>query len=234
MAIAVSDSPLFSAGQQPASLNDGDPRLQYSYPTPQQVPQPYQSYRNPSASNYNHPTTLPLINVHGSHLPPPQIGLLGAISVHEREKKRKGGPGVVMTGRKRRRRLAEEGQHKLDGFQNQKLQMAQNGLMYGSQFGPGSPVPSSSGGDTPHDEGKHNLSFAPFKQGLAKSQAQQAANQGTVNRPGKSGGANGKGKKKARQDGWAGSSSLAPVDTTASISESGTHLAPPSPSYTEP
>jgi hypothetical protein len=142
-----------------------------------------------------------------------------------------------MTGRKHRRRLAEEGQHKLDGFQNQKPQMAQNRLMYGSQFGPESPVhvtPSSSGGDTPHDEGKHNLSFTPFRQGLAKSQAQQAANQGTANHPGKSGGANGKGKKKARQDGWAGSSSLAPVDTTASVSKSGTHLAPPSPSYTEP
>jgi len=58
-------------------------------------------------------------------------------------------------------------------------------------------------------EGKYKSSFAPSKQAtqrLAKSQAQQAAHQAAVHRPGKSGGANGKGKRKVRQDSWAESS----------------------------
>jgi len=55
-------------GQQSAFPNDDDPRLQsYSYPAPQQVPQPYQSYRDPSTSYSNHPPTLPPINVSGNH-----------------------------------------------------------------------------------------------------------------------------------------------------------------------
>ena len=67
MSIIVSNSPLFSVGQQSAFPNNDDPRLQYSYPAPQQVPQPYQSYRDPSTSYSNHPTTLPPINVSGSN-----------------------------------------------------------------------------------------------------------------------------------------------------------------------
>jgi hypothetical protein len=68
VAILVSNSPLFSVGQQSAFSNDDDPRLQYSYPAPQQVAQPYQSYRDPSTS-YSNPTTLPLprINVPENH-----------------------------------------------------------------------------------------------------------------------------------------------------------------------
>jgi homeobox protein YOX1/YHP1 len=65
MLVAVSDSPLFSVGQQPAFPNDDDPRLQYTYPAPQ--PQPYQSYRDPSTSYSNHPTTLPPINDSANH-----------------------------------------------------------------------------------------------------------------------------------------------------------------------
>ena len=64
MPIVVSNSPQFSVGQQSAFPDDDDPRLQYTYPAPQQVPQPYQSYRDPSTSYSNHPTTLPPINSH--------------------------------------------------------------------------------------------------------------------------------------------------------------------------
>jgi hypothetical protein len=51
---------------------------------------------------------------------------------------------------------------------------------------------------------------------------------------GESGGTNGKGKEKARQDGWMGSSSLPPADTAiTSVSEDGALLTPRSPSCTE-
>ena len=69
--------------------------------------------------------------------PPPQTGLLGAVSAHERERKREGGLGATLTARERDRRLAEERQRKLDDFQKQQLEMVQNGSMYGQQFGPG-------------------------------------------------------------------------------------------------
>jgi hypothetical protein len=58
--------------------------------------------------------------------------------------------------------------------------------------------------------------------------------QTAVHSPGYGEGANGKGKRKAGQDRWAESSSLAPVDpVTTSVSEGGTLLAPSSPSYAE-
>lgn len=68
--------------------------------------------------------------------PPPQTGLLGAITAHERERKREGGFGAALTERERDKRLAEERQRKIDDFQRQQLEMAQNGgSMYGgSQF----------------------------------------------------------------------------------------------------
>lgn len=69
--------------------------------------------------------------------PPPQTGLLGAVSAHERERQREGGIGAALTERERDRRMAEERQRKLDDFQKQQLEMVQNGSMYGSQFGPG-------------------------------------------------------------------------------------------------
>jgi CCR4-NOT transcriptional complex subunit CAF120 len=74
-------------------------------------------------------------------------------------------------------------------------------------------TPSDSRDDVSQDsgsyEGKYKSSFAPSKQAtqrLAKSQAQQAAHQAAVHRPGKSGGTNGKGKRKVHQDSWAESS----------------------------
>lgn len=67
MSITLSNSPPLLVGQQSAFTNDDEPRLQYSYPAPQQPPQPYQSYRDPSPSYSNHPTTLPPINVTANH-----------------------------------------------------------------------------------------------------------------------------------------------------------------------
>ncbi|KIJ13455.1 hypothetical protein PAXINDRAFT_170519 [Paxillus involutus ATCC 200175] len=68
--------------------------------------------------------------------PPPQTGLLGAITAHERERKREGGVGATLTEREREKRLAEDCQRKLDEFQRQQLEMAQSGMM-GGQFGMG-------------------------------------------------------------------------------------------------
>ncbi|KAG7089468.1 hypothetical protein E1B28_011153 [Marasmius oreades] len=76
-----------------------------------------------------------LINVPNKP-PPPQTGLLGAITAHERERKRDGGVGAALTERERERRLAEERQRRFDDAQRQQLdQMQQGGSMYGNQFG---------------------------------------------------------------------------------------------------
>ncbi|KAH9481606.1 CCR4-NOT transcriptional complex subunit [Psilocybe cubensis] len=76
-----------------------------------------------------------LINVPNKP-PPPQTGLLGAITAHERERKREGGVGAALTEREREKRLAEERQRRFDDHQRQQLdQMQQGGSMYGGQFG---------------------------------------------------------------------------------------------------
>jgi CCR4-NOT transcriptional complex subunit CAF120 len=67
-----------------------------------------------------------LINVPNKP-PPPQTGLLGAITAHERERKREGGVGAALTEREREKRMAEERQRKLDEFQRQQLEMVQSG-----------------------------------------------------------------------------------------------------------
>ena len=60
--------------------------------------------------------------------PPPQTGLLGAVTAHERERKREGGVGAVLTERERERRMAEERQRRFDEMQRQQLdQMTLNG-----------------------------------------------------------------------------------------------------------
>jgi CCR4-NOT transcriptional complex subunit CAF120 len=75
-----------------------------------------------------------LINVPNKP-PPPQTGLLGAITAHERERKREGGVGAALTEREREKRIAEERQRKFDEQQRQQMeQMSQGGHMYGSQF----------------------------------------------------------------------------------------------------
>jgi CCR4-NOT transcriptional complex subunit CAF120 len=66
--------------------------------------------------------------------PPPQTGLVGAITAHERDRKREGGVGAALTERERERRMAEERQRKFDEIQRQQLdQMSHNG-----HGGPGS------------------------------------------------------------------------------------------------
>jgi len=77
-------------------------------------------------------TGASLINVPNKP-PPPQTGLLGAITAHERERKREGGVGATLTEREREKRLAEDRQRKLDEFQRQQLEMAQSG-MFNGQF----------------------------------------------------------------------------------------------------
>lgn len=68
-----------------------------------------------------------LINVPNKP-PPPQTGLLGAITAHERERKRDGGVGATLTEREREKRLVEDRQRKLDDYQRQQLEMAQSGM----------------------------------------------------------------------------------------------------------
>jgi len=82
-------------------------------------------------------TGASLINVPNKP-PPPQTGLLGAITAHERDRKREGGVGAALTEREREKRLVEERQRKLDDYQRQQLdQMAQGGSLYGA---PGFPA----------------------------------------------------------------------------------------------
>ena len=70
--------------------------------------------------------------------PPPQTGLLGAITAHERDRKREGGVGATLTEREREKRLAEDRQRKLVELQRQQLEhMQQGGSMYGQPQYPG-------------------------------------------------------------------------------------------------
>lgn len=81
-------------------------------------------------------TGASLINVPNKP-PPPQTGLLGAITAHERERKREGGVGAALTEREREKRLVEERQRRFDEQQRQQMeQMQQSGSMYGYGFNP--------------------------------------------------------------------------------------------------
>jgi hypothetical protein len=74
-----------------------------------------------------------LVNV-SNKPPPPQTGLFGAITAHERDRKRDGGVGAALTEDEREKLLAEERQSKLDDLQRQQLEyMQQGGSMYGQQ-----------------------------------------------------------------------------------------------------
>ncbi len=68
--------------------------------------------------------------------PPPQAGLLGAISAHERDRKSAGGFGATLTERERERVNAERRQREEEAFRQQQ-QMAMQ------QMGMGSPPPGS-------------------------------------------------------------------------------------------
>jgi CCR4-NOT transcriptional complex subunit CAF120 len=75
-------------------------------------------------------TGASLINVPNKP-PPPQTGLLGAITAHERERKREGGVGAALTEREREKRMAEDRQRKIDDFQRNQLEM--QGMYGGGQ-----------------------------------------------------------------------------------------------------
>jgi CCR4-NOT transcriptional complex subunit CAF120 len=62
--------------------------------------------------------------------PPPQSGLLGYVTAHERERKRDGGLGAALTEREREKRVAEERQRRLDEQQRQQLDQMQQGAMF--------------------------------------------------------------------------------------------------------
>lgn len=68
-------------------------------------------------------TGASLINV-PSAPPPPQMGLVGAITAHQRDREREGGVGAALTERERERRVAEERQRKYDELQRQQLDKA--------------------------------------------------------------------------------------------------------------
>lgn len=121
-----------------------------------------------------------LINVPNKP-PPPQVGLLGAITAHERERKREGGVGAALTEREREKRLAEERQRKLDELQRQQLEQQQQ---YAAQFGGGMLSPQMTGMmggfGYPQMMGPQSMYFNPmFNPMMANPQhmfaAQQAA-----------------------------------------------------------
>lgn len=76
-------------------------------------------------------TGASLINVPNKP-PPPQVGLLGAITAHERDRKREGGMGATLTEREREKRVAEERQRRLDELQRQQLEQQQQ---FAAQYG---------------------------------------------------------------------------------------------------
>lgn len=72
--------------------------------------------------------------------PPPQTGLVGAITSHEREKVRTGGVGRALTEQQRERKLAEQRQKQLDEHQRNLLmqqQQQQQQMQYGGYGGYG-------------------------------------------------------------------------------------------------
>lgn len=80
-------------------------------------------------------TGASLINVPGKP-PPPQSGLLGYVTAHEKERGRSGGLGATLTEREREKRVAEERQRRFDEHQRQQLDQVQQGMsMYGTPFG---------------------------------------------------------------------------------------------------
>lgn len=70
----------------------------------------------------------PLVSI-PSKPPPPQTGLVGAITSHQREKERTGGVGRAITEQQRERKLAEQRQQKFDETQRQQLQQQQQMMM---------------------------------------------------------------------------------------------------------
>ncbi|BGP01263.1 hypothetical protein NBRC10513v2_002214 [Rhodotorula toruloides] len=82
--------------------------------------------------------------------PPPQTGLVGALTSHEREKERTGGVGRALTEQQKERKLAEQRQKQLDELQKQQLAMMQQQMQM-AQFGGGfgNPMSMGFGGSNP-------------------------------------------------------------------------------------
>ena len=80
-------------------------------------------------------TGASLINVPNKP-PPPQSGLLGYVTAHEKERKREGGLGAALTGREREKRVAEERQRRLDEQQKQQLDQMQQNMMFNPMVNP--------------------------------------------------------------------------------------------------
>ena len=76
-----------------------------------------------------------LINVPNKP-PPPQSGLLGYVTAHEKERKREGGLGAALTEREREKRVVEERQRRLDEQQRQQLEQMQQGMMFNPMMNP--------------------------------------------------------------------------------------------------
>ncbi|CAG8735067.1 1891_t:CDS:2, partial [Acaulospora colombiana] len=65
-------------------------------------------------------TGVSLVTVPGPP-PPPQMGLVGAITAHQRDREREGGMGATLTQRERDKREAEDRQRKFDELQRAQL-----------------------------------------------------------------------------------------------------------------
>jgi CCR4-NOT transcriptional complex subunit CAF120 len=74
----------------------------------------------------------PLVSL-PSKPPPPQTGLVGAITSHQREKERTGGVGKALTEQQRDRRLAEQRQKQLDDLQREQLMQQQQQMQFQQQ-----------------------------------------------------------------------------------------------------
>ncbi|MBW0476945.1 hypothetical protein O181_016660 [Austropuccinia psidii MF-1] len=80
-----------------------------------------------------HWTGEPLVQV-GHKPPPPQSGLLGAIANHERDRKRDGGMGAVLTARARERAVRQR-----EAEMQKQSMMLMGGVPYGNMVGGGYP-----------------------------------------------------------------------------------------------
>lgn len=78
----------------------------------------------------------PLVNL-PSKPPPPQTGLVGALTSHQREKERTGGVGRALTEQQRERKLAEQRQKQLDDLQKAQLQQQQHQMAMMGGYGGG-------------------------------------------------------------------------------------------------
>ncbi|WVW80918.1 hypothetical protein I302_102909 [Kwoniella bestiolae CBS 10118] len=129
-----------------------------------------------------------LINV-PSKPPPPQMGLLGAVAAHEKERKNAGGIGATLTDREREKRLAEDRQREIEKLQRQQMDhMRQFGAgdMYGQQqfpYGMQSPMGMNMGmnmgmmGMPPMGYSSYQGGFNPYAQQQAMMAAQMAYQQ---------------------------------------------------------